>query len=117
MRHRGTRRALAEGRPIKRNKYRNTRSGKYASLREERCAISLHALAKAGGITDLREQVSYTLVPGSCGIMPVRYVADFVYKDPGGATHVCDAKGYSNQVYRLKKKMMLLVHKIAIEEL
>jgi hypothetical protein len=100
------------------NKYGAVRSGGYASKHEERVAGDLAALQRTGVIKDLREQVSYTLVEGQGKIRPMRYVADFVYVDKEGITHVCDAKGYTkDKVYRLKKKMMLLLHGIEIEEL
>lgn len=103
---------------IRANKYGAQRSGRYASIKEGKVAGNLAALASCGAITELREQVSYTLVEGNGKIRPIRYVADFVYKDPDGTLHICDAKGYSkNPVYRLKKKLMLLLLGIEIEEL
>ena len=100
------------------NKYGAERAGKYASKHERDVATSLAALAACGKIMDLQEQVSYTLVAGQGKIRPIRYVADFVYYDAQGTPHVCDAKGYAkNPVYRLKKKLLLLLHGIQIEEL
>lgn len=100
------------------NKYGAERQGKYASKHERDVASALGALARCGDITDLREQVSFTLVPGNGKIRPIRYIADFVYVDAAGKTIVIDAKGYTkNQVYRLKKKLLLLLHGIQIEEL
>lgn len=104
--------------PVRANKYGAERAGKYASKHERDVASNLAALASCRKITELREQVSYTLVEGRGKIKPIRYVADFVYRDASGVLHVTDAKGYTkDKVYRLKKKLMLLVHGIPIEEL
>lgn len=111
--------AHVEGTAVAReNKYGAVRSGKYASKHEAEVAANLAALASCGEITHLREQVSYTLVEGRGKIRPIRYVADFTYIDADLTTHVCDAKGYAkNPVYRLKKKLLLLLHGLTIEEL
>lgn len=100
------------------NKYGAERQGKYASKHERDVASALGALARCGDITDLREQVSFTLVAGNGRIRPIRYIADFTYIDAAGKTVVIDAKGYTkNPVYRLKKKLLFLLHGITIEEL
>jgi hypothetical protein len=110
--------ALVEGNTVLRNKYGAQRSGKYPSKHEAATAVNLAALASCGKITELKEQVSYTLVEGQGKIRPIRYIADFVFRDANGVLHVCDAKGYAkNPVYRLKKKLMRLLHGITIEEL
>lgn len=99
------------------SKYGNERAGKYASKHEAEVAANLAALESRGIVSNLREQVSYTLVAGQGKIRPIIYRADFVY-ERGGKTVVADAKGYAkDKVYRLKKKLMLLLHGIAIEEL
>lgn len=99
------------------NKYGAVRTGKYASKHESDIATHLSILAHCGAISDLREQVSYTLVPGNGKIRPIKYIADFVYV-ADGLTVVADAKGYSkDKVYRLKKKLMALLHGIEIVEL
>ncbi len=101
----------------KANKYGAQREGKYASKYEAEVAARLACLERCGIITELREQVSFTLVEGNGKIRPIRYVADFTYIDLDGVMHICDAKGYSkNAVYRLKKKMMALMG-LTIEEL
>lgn len=99
------------------NKYGAVRTNGYASKHESEVAASLAMLQGAGHISDLREQVSYVLVQGNGKLRPIRYIADFVYVDAGKET-VADAKGYSkNPVYRMKKKMMKLIHGIEIKEL
>ena len=111
--------AHIEGSAVPRaNKYGNEKVGKYASKHERDVAAALGALAACGDITDLREQVSFTLVAGNGKIRPIKYIADFVYVDAAGKTIVIDAKGYTkNPVYRLKKKLLLLLHGIQIDEL
>jgi hypothetical protein len=89
----------------------------YDSKREAKCAANLQILARAGKITELREQVSFTLVEGKGKVRPILYVADFVYRDQDGQQHVVDAKGFAkNRAYRMKKKMMLLLLGLEIEE-
>lgn len=47
----------------KRNKFGASKSGGYDSEREHRRALSLKAKLRDGLITDLREQVSFILIP------------------------------------------------------
>lgn len=56
-------------------------------------------------VKDLRLQVRYELVPKTDAFRAVYYVADFVYQDSEGRTHVCDAKGIKTDVFRLKEKL------------
>lgn len=101
-------------------KYRNQRYRGYASKREAELGANLHALANAGEITDLQEQVRFVLVPAQEGPhrteLPVTYVADFVY-DAKDGHHVIDAKGFRTREYVLKRKLMLYRFGIEIEEL
>lgn len=105
------------------NKFSNrkTESG-HQSVKESKRARYLHSLLAAGIITDLREQVDYELIPaqrdaaGKLVEMACVYRADFVYTDDQGVLHVEDAKGMRTDVYKLKRKLMLSVHKIRIEE-
>jgi Protein of unknown function (DUF1064) len=113
--------ALVEGRAAKKSpKYGNenrVKEGGYASKHEAEVAANLWALAKAGDIDDLQEQVPFVLVPGKCGVRGIGYIADFVFFEKG-KMKVCDAKGYSkNAAYLLKKKLMFLIHGITVEEL
>jgi hypothetical protein len=105
------------GEAKKENKYGAERSGKYASKHEADVAGKLSALERMGAISELREQVSFTLVEGLGRIKPIRYIADFTFLE-NGKLIVADAKGFSkNQVYRLKKKMMALILGYEIREL
>lgn len=98
------------------NKYGAVRTGKYASKKEAEVAANLAALAAAGKIRSLAEQVTFTLVEGNGKIRPIRYVADFTYWEDD-VLHVIDVKGFKkNQVYRLKKKLLILLRGIEIEE-
>jgi len=119
-RHREAWTAFVEGREAKRpSKYGNERTGNYASKREEAVAGQLAALARCGEIKDLREQVPFVLIPKDGRLQPIRYIADFVYRDCDGL-HVVDVKGgeaTKTQVYRLKRRLMKHVHGIVIEEL
>lgn len=109
--------AGSEGLEAKPSKYGNKREGKYASKREAMVAARLDALYRHGIIKDLREQERFVLVEGQGRIRPIVYVSDFTYVDDDGIKHVLDAKGYTkNPVYRLKKKLLFLLHGIEIEE-
>jgi Protein of unknown function (DUF1064) len=98
-----------------RTKYRNRRTHGYASKREFVRSCALRALANAGIISELREQVRFELIPKQDGERPVHYVADFVYRDRGGVV-VEDVKGFKTEVYKLKRKLMLHVHGIRVKE-
>ena len=108
--------AHIEGRsPAKEPKYRSIRWGKYASKHEADTAAKLAALASAGKIQNLREQVPIVLVDGKGKIKPIIYIADFTFHDESGY-RVLDAKGYQTPVYKLKKRLAALLLNIYIEE-
>jgi hypothetical protein len=109
--------AFCEGRETaKESKYHNEREGKYASKHEAQVAGDLAALARAGKILDLQEQVRIVLVPGDGKLRPIVYIADFTYLDREGKRHVLDAKGFKTAIYRLKKRMAALLLGITIED-
>lgn len=105
-----------------RNKYQAKKSGGYDSRKEHRRANELRLMQRAGLITNLREQVSYELIPtqrGADGKVLERacdYIADFVYTDKDGKTVVEDTKGVKTKEYIIKRKLMLHVHGIRIVE-
>lgn len=114
--------AATGGRP---SKYRNTRSGAYASKREAKRASELRMMAEAGTIRNLREQVEYLLIPrqkrpdGTVAERACSYVADFVYeefRDGSWASVTEDVKGMRTDVYRIKRKLMLFVHGVEVRE-
>jgi hypothetical protein len=98
------------------SKYHAVRTGKYASKKEARRAEDLKLLQQIGEISDLREQVKFTLIPKIGTQRECAYFADFTFKDRGGNFHVVDAKGMKTEVYRIKKKLMKFVHGITIED-
>lgn len=118
--------------PKKRNKYGAQRVGGHASRKEHDRSNQLKLWQRAGVISDLREQVSFELIPaqyGECGTdlkgKPVRvlieracrYIADFVYTDnETGQTIVEDTKGVRTKEYIIKRKLMLYLHGIRIKE-
>lgn len=107
--------------PKRRNKYGAKKSGGYDSRKEHRRADQLKLMQRAGLISNLREQVTYVLIPtqrDSDGKLLERecaYVADFVY-DRNGVTVVEDTKGFRTPEYRIKRKLMLYIHGIRIKE-
>lgn len=109
--------ALVEGRKEKKpSKYNNEKTGGFDSGKEADYAIRFDALARAGKVTNLQYQVPIMLVAGKGKTRPITYVADFVFQDLDGITHVVDAKGFKTQVYRIKKKIAKLLLDIEIEE-
>lgn len=109
------------------SKYRNKKCNIdgiwFDSIREGRRYAELKLMEKGGYISDLQLQVPFELVPNQKNIdgkvveKKVVYRADFVYRDnETGKTVVEDSKGYRTEVYRLKKKLMRLVHGIEIKE-
>jgi len=98
------------------SKYHSKRTNGYASKLEANTAAGLSALARAGKIQDFKEQVTFVLVQGKDKVRAITYIADFTYWDENGY-HVCDAKGYRTEVYRIKRKLLYLLHGITVEEL
>ena len=114
----------------KKNKYGAKRVGTHASKKEHNRAIQLKLWERAGIISNLREQVTFELIPpqyGECGVdlkgRPVKvcversckYIADFVY-DMDGKTIVEDTKGVRTKEYVIKRKLMLFRYGIRIKE-
>jgi hypothetical protein len=103
------------------SKYRSTRTNGYASKREANLAAQLQALQRGAQIRELSEQVPFLLVPSQKGKLrnerPLKYIADFVWKDKEGRTHVGDAKGLRTPLYVVKRKLMRFLLNIEVEEL
>lgn len=124
-------------------KYRNKKAMVYGiefdSVHEAQRYMLLRQKEQKGEIRNLRTQVPFLLIPTQVATYPrysVRtgkrlkdgervleracsYVADFVYEDIGtGMTVVEDAKSKATrtEAYRIKKKLMLMVHKIHVQE-
>ena len=125
---------------MKRSKYRNVKvtnaDGEvFDSKRELKRYNELKVMEKAGLIYNLRRQVKFTLLSAAYEEVPVQlktkvkykkvclfketnYVADFVY-DQDGVEVVEDVKAdakFQDPVYKLKKKMMYMIHHIKIKE-
>ena len=97
------------------NKRVSTEDGWFDSQRELKRWGELKMLEKTGRIKDLQRQVSFELIPRIGGMRPIVYRADFVYTE-NGRRIVEDSKGYRDRVYKLKCRLMLWIHNVAILE-
>lgn len=77
--------------------------------------VHLKGLEELGIIKNLRRQVRYEIIPRQDGERPAHYVADFVYEDNGNLV-VEDTKGFVTPDYVLKRKLMLKVFGIKVQE-
>ncbi len=104
--------------PAKPSKYRAVPTVvdgiRFASKKEAEHWQRLVLLEKAGAIQNLQRQVRFRLDVN--GVHVAVYIADFTYVD-GGRLVVADAKGVAVPVYKLKKKLMLAIHGIRIQEM
>ena len=107
----------------------------FDSKSEYRRWQELRFMEKAGQITGLDRQVKYVLIPAQyeryerysdktgkrlqdgmrCLEKEVSYIADFVY-ERAGKTVVEDTKGFRTADYVIKRKLMLHVYGIKIQE-
>jgi hypothetical protein len=87
----------------------------FDSVKEYHRYGMLKLLERAGKISDLKRQVKYELIPKQEGERACSYVADFTYYEDGKLV-VEDCKGFRTDAYKIKKKLMLWVHKIKIKE-
>jgi hypothetical protein len=81
----------------------------------------LAMLERAGEIRDLRCQVPFELIPAQVTpsgkkVRPTVYLADFTYTTKDGRFVCEDVKGAATDVWKLKKKLMLHVHGIEVQE-
>lgn len=107
---------LGKPKKPKRSKFNNVKTNGYDSKKEAARAAVLHALVKAGIISDLQEQVRFEIVKKCGKERAVFYVADFTYTESGKMV-VEDVKGGPRtQVYIIKRKLMNAVHGIVIKE-
>ena len=118
-----------------RSKYKSRKVTKdgitFDSLKEYRRFCELSLLARAGKVTDLQRQVKFVLIPSQYepdtigkrggvkrGKLIEReccYVADFVYTQDGKQV-VEDTKGFRTKDYVIKRKLMLYLLGIRIQE-
>jgi hypothetical protein len=111
--------AFVDGKPAaspqRKNKYGNKKIEGFDSIAERDVAMKLRALAARGMIREYEEQKRIVIVEGDGHERAITYIADFYYVDDDGP-HVLDKKGFRTQVYRLKRRLLILLHKIKIEE-
>lgn len=117
------------------NKYRNQKCEIdgiiFDSKKEANRYNELKLLVRTGEISDLQRQVKYVLIPqyretildkkgnpkpGKVIERECDYIADFVYKDKDGNMIVEDTKGFRTTDYKIKRKLMLHVHNVRIQE-
>lgn len=99
--------------PKYRNKITVVDGIKFHSKREATRHADLVLLEKAGEISDLQRQVKFRLVVNEIAICS--YIADFTYQQAGKLI-VEDSKGFKTEGYKLKAKLMLACHGIAVLE-
>lgn len=108
---------------VKRSKYgavKTTFLGiKFDSKLEARRYHELLTLQKIGVISDLKVHEPFTVIPSQPPHeRATKYVADFTYREHGELI-VEDTKSAAtakNKDYIMKRKLMLLVHKIKVKE-
>jgi hypothetical protein len=90
----------------------------FASKKEASHYVKLKMMEKNGLIHNLTLQTPFPLTVN--GVLVAKYIADFRYIVIGkqGLVQIVveDVKGYRTPVYRLKKKLMLAVHGIDVQE-
>ena len=95
----------------------------FDSKKEARRYMELKILLQADEISGLECQKEFELIPrqtdenGKFLEHPVKYIADFVYTDKDGKIVVEDTKGYKTPDYIIKRKLMLKVHGIRVQEI
>ena len=111
----------------------HTVDGVFDSNREYARWCVLKRLQQDGFISELERQKKYVLIPAQRepdtvgpkgGIKKGKlierecvYIADFVYFDNKSGTYVVeDCKGFRTTDYKIKKKLMLYIHGIRVEE-
>lgn len=105
----------------------------FDSKKEGRRYSELKALQEAGAIKDLKRQVKFILIPaqrepdtvgkrggkikGKLLERECSYVADFCYYVAETGEYVVeDTKGFRTTEYKIKRKLMLYIHGIKIQE-
>lgn len=96
----------------------------FASKHEAERYVELKYMERARLISDLQLQRAFTLIGaqrdsnGKVIERPCKYIADFTYKDQNGNLIVEDAKSPATRtdVYKIKRKLMLMIYGIRIQE-
>lgn len=94
----------------------------FDSKAEHRRWQYLAMLEKAGEIRQLQLQVPFVLIPklqrpSGGWERETKYLADFAYRTKDGNLVVEDVKGAVTPEFRLKRKLMLHVHGIEVQEI
>ena len=99
---------------------------RFSSKREAKRYQELKLLERAGHISNLQLQPSWTfsvagndLLIRSAGYpngRKAKYVADFAFTDRESVYHVQDSKGFRTDVFKWKKALMEACHGIIVEE-
>jgi predicted nuclease of restriction endonuclease-like RecB superfamily len=114
-------------------KFGNIKTGKYDSKKESQYATGLKLQMQIDNspnsetpsyerITNIEEQVVYTLIPAQRGAdgkikeRACKYIADFRITYGSGRTVVVDVKGFRTADYVIKRKLMLHMYNIEIKE-
>lgn len=106
-------------------KYRNRKTVldgvEFDSAKEARRWAELKLMERAGIITELKRQVPFILIPaqergGKVVEKPVKYIADFTYRDGNDDYTVEDTKGCKTKEYIIKRKLMLWEFGIQVKE-
>ena len=106
------------------NKYHSKKitidNEKFDSVKEYQRWCELKLLKRARQIYDLKRQVKFVLIPaqyinGKCVERECSYFADFTYYQDGRLV-VEDTKGFKTKDYIIKRKLMLHIHGIRIQE-
>jgi len=88
---------------------------RFASKKEASRYGDLKLMEKAGLIDQLELQPKYPLHVNGHKICT--YIADFRYMDVETGTRIVeDAKGFKTPAYKLKKKLMKVIHEIEVFE-
>ena len=107
------------------SKYGAVKTDGYHSKKEAKIAADLKLRQAAGEIRNLREQVPFVIIPKQDGERACKYIADFVFEEDqplngimpsNWVLVVLDAKGYRTPTYKIKRKLMRLVHGIVVVE-
>ena len=93
---------------------------KFHSRKESMRYGQLKLYEKGGLISDLRLQVSYELIPklviNGKTERAINYIADFVYFDTVHKVEVVeDVKGMITDIFKIKYRLMKLIHNIDIK--
>jgi hypothetical protein len=101
----------------------------FDSQKEAAVYSELKTCQRTGEVDKFEMQKRYELIPAQYGMKNVKgklvkrcieraitYLADFVVYFSDGEVSVIDCKGWKTEVYRIKKKLMLMTHKISIKE-